>query len=434
MASDVISIPVDRIHLFEENPRHGLITDPEEVIDYLCQDEQVLVLAESIVEVGETNPLELIGVVRIDDEEDAGDPTYEVWEGNRRVCAVMLLNDPDKAPAKWRKRFKELATGFPGIETLDGRVFDDKPKLRFWMRNIHGGEQGGRGRKGWDAQAIQRDVGGSKNAFALFLLDEAERRGIISKIERKNKITTLQRYATALRPILEVDDRDPTDVTFNRAEDEFDALLRQVMNDLLANRIRSRHNEPEIREYAASLEERAGVIRDPGPDTGGGAGGAGGGGGSGGGGQAGPKGSGPDDDDPPRRPQPTKVKRHAGLATAIGKLGSDKLDDLYGSITKVSASSNPQLVAVGVWALIETIACICGATNSFPSFFSKGTLSKLGFQGDKATALHVVFERLSRAGNTTKHDAIGGAFDHRQLINDMEVVSPALAKALNDLT
>lgn len=426
MASGVIAIPVDRIHLFEENPRHGLISDPEEVIDYLCQDEQVLVLAESIVEVGGTNPLELIGVVRIDDEEDTGEPTYEVWEGNRRVCAVMLLNDPDKAPAKWRKRFAELATGFPGIETLDGRVFDDKPKLRFWMRNIHGGEQGGRGRRGWSADAIQRDVGGSKNAFAQFLLDEAERRGIINRSDRKNRITTLQRYRTALRPILGVDDADPSDVTFSRREDEFDALLRQVMQDLLANRIRSRHNDPEIRAYAESLEEAAGVApkdTNAGDDTPGkkapkpGAGGA----------------DDDDDEETPRRPSPTKVKRHAGLAVAIGKLGSDKLDDLYGSITKVSASSNPQLTAVGAWALIETIAALCGAENSFSSFFSKGTLSKLGFTGEQARSIHDVFEQLARAGNTTKHHAISGAFDHRQLINDMEVVSPVLAKALNEL-
>lgn len=64
MASKVFSIPVDRIRLYERNPRHGEITDPEEIIEYLLEDEQVYELAKSIAE-HSTNPLELLGVVEI---------------------------------------------------------------------------------------------------------------------------------------------------------------------------------------------------------------------------------------------------------------------------------------------------------------------------------------------------------------------------------
>lgn len=46
MPSEVFQIPVNRIHLYEANPRHGEITDPEEIIEYLLEDEQVYELAK----------------------------------------------------------------------------------------------------------------------------------------------------------------------------------------------------------------------------------------------------------------------------------------------------------------------------------------------------------------------------------------------------
>lgn len=434
MASEFQSFPIDRIHLFAENPRHGKISDPDKIIKHLLQDEQVFELAKSIAE-RTANPLELIGVVRIDDEDDSGEPTYEVWEGNRRVCAIMLLNDPDKAPPKWRKRFEELSKDVEVIETVDGRVFDDHEELRFWMRNIHNGAQGGRGRKDWGPDEQHRDNPTKKNAIAFALLELAEAAGLITSSQRKGNLTTLQRYVEkdALRAILKVDDSDPGNVKFSRPKAEFDKLLKRIIEDLIAKEISSRKNEDTVVEYAETLEDRAGVKSAGEDDVGDGDGDRDDDGdGDGPAGDSGP--SDGDDDDKPRPKPLTKVKSNKELIKAIKKTNNEKLAHLYHSITTVNAKSHPQLIAVGAWSFLESSSKFCGAAEKMPfiDFFSKGAMPQWGFRGRKAGAIHDALVRLSKGGNTTKHDAISASFDHRSIINDMETVSALIASALSE--
>jgi hypothetical protein len=432
MASKFQSFPIERIHLFAENPRHGKITDPDKIISYLLRDEQVFELAKSIAE-RSANPLELIGVVRIDDEKDSGEPTYEVWEGNRRVCAMMLLNDPDKAPQKWRKRFEELSKDVDLIETVDGRVFDDPEELRFWMRNIHNGAQGGRGRKDWGPDEQHRDNPTRKNAIAFELLERAEAADLITSSQRRNTLTTLQRYVEkpALREILQADDTDPANVKFGRAKADFDKLLKRLIEDLIAGVISSRKNEDQVVEYAKNLEHAAGLEpvdeedEGEGDDT------------------TLIDGSGPSDGDQdedeevdkPQHKPPTKIKPNKDLTRAIKKIGNDKLANLYYSITSVNAKSHPQLIAVGAWSFIETSAKVCGAGENMPfkDFFSKGKMTNWGFEGKTAGAIHDALVRLAKGGNTTKHDAIAASFDHRSIINDMATVSALIATALSSV-
>jgi hypothetical protein len=432
MAGKFQSFPIERIHLFAENPRHGKITDPDQIIKHLLQDEQVFELAKSIAE-KTANPLELIGVVRIDDEDDRGEPTYEVWEGNRRVCAMMLLNDPDKAPSKWRKRFEELSNGVELIETVDGRVFDDHEELRFWMRNIHNGLQGGRGRKDWGPDEQHRDNPTKKNAIAFELLERAEAAGLITATQRKGSLTTLQRYVEkpALRAILQADDSDPANVKFGRSTGVFDKLLAQLIKDLLSKEISSRKNEDHAIAYAETLESNAGVqaatdedetVDDDGvgPSSGG------------------ERGDGGDDDvgdDEGGEPRPkplTKVKSNRQLAKAIRQSGNEKLANLFHSVTSINAKSHPLLIAIGVWALLETCAKFCGANEDVPfiDFFSKGKMGQMGIAKKKAGTIHDAFVRLAKGGNATKHDAVSADFDFRRIINDMEVVSEVVARAL----
>lgn len=442
MASEVRAFPIERIHLYAENPRHGKISDPDKIIKHLLKDEQVFELAKSIAE-RTANPLELIGVVRIDDEDDSGEPTYEVWEGNRRVCAMMLLNDPDKAPPKWRPRFEELSKNIELFETIEGRVFDDQEELRFWMRNIHNGAQGGRGRKDWGPDEQHRDKPTRKNAIAFELLERAETLGLITSSQRRGSLTTLQRYVEkpALRQILQANDTDPGNVIFGRAESDFDKLLRKLIEDLKSGVISSRKNESQVVEYAETLEFAAGVepaceekpadpdrsqhdgepnADSPNADEG----------------DNGDESDDKDDGDIPRPKPATKLKRNKELVRAIENLGSDKLANLYHSITSINAKTHPQLVAVGAWSLLETCAALCGATekNAFNHYFSKGMMGKMGVAKRTAGAISDALERLAKGGNTTKHDAIAGTFDYRSLINDMERVSSFIAEALTDST
>tara|TARA_R110002072_G_scaffold38314_4_gene110892 strand:+ start:3540 stop:4856 length:1317 start_codon:yes stop_codon:yes gene_type:complete len=437
MASDVIELPIERVHLFENNPRHGYIADPDKIIERLLEEEQVYELAKSIAEKG-TNPLQLIGVIRIDDEDDEGEPTYIAYEGNRRVCAIMLLNDPDLAPAKWHKRFQKLSADTDEIETIDGRVFEDKDVLKFWMANIHNRNQKGRGRREWGPDEQHRFNPTKKYAIAFDLLEIAEAGGLITPGERRNRLTTLQRFVgtDALKTILKADDSNPRPgkVKFGRSKADLEKLLKQLIADLLGEEeITSRKNDKEIQDYAGTLEERAGVKpveeaeeddetgddEDTDDEDSGGE-----------------EDDEEDDDDAPPPKKPHRIKSDKDLKKAIAKSKNDKLIDLYKSVTTVSARANPQLIAVGCWSLIETIAAVCKAKDkqAFADFFNRDMLqNKLGFSKTASGSIVKALGHMAQAGNTTKHDAIGATFDAMQLINDMDRVSPMLAKALATL-
>ena len=88
-------IKTERVFLDFDNPRHDPMESQEEVIRYLCEDE----LAKDLVIHG-LSPLELFALIpRNEGKKNA----YTVAEGNRRLCALKLLNDPNLAPASMRK-------------------------------------------------------------------------------------------------------------------------------------------------------------------------------------------------------------------------------------------------------------------------------------------------------------------------------------------
>lgn len=227
---------------------------------------------------------------------------------------------------------------------------------------------------------------------------------------------------------MKADDSDPADVKFSRPKAEFEKLLKQIIEDLVAKEINSRKNEDLVIKYAEMLEDRAGVKPADEDDEGDGDDMGPGGGSS--------PGDGDEDDDEeekPRHKPPTKIKPNKELTKAIKKTGNDKLANLYHSITSVNAKSHPQLIAVGAWSFLETSAKVCGAGENVPfkDFFSKGNMLKWEFKGRAAGAIHDALVQLSKGGNTTKHDAISASFDHRSIINDMATVSALIATALS---
>lgn len=84
MSSNILLSVLD-IYLDNENPRHDPIYDQTKIVEHLLKGERVKSLAKHISTHG-VNPLDSIGVIK--DEED----NYVVVEGNRRLCALLLLN------------------------------------------------------------------------------------------------------------------------------------------------------------------------------------------------------------------------------------------------------------------------------------------------------------------------------------------------------
>jgi hypothetical protein len=112
-------IDVSRVFLDEENPRHDPFDDQDEVISYLCSSELVLPIAQDIAKNG-LNPLELFALV------PEGKDTFFAAEGNRRLCAIKLLNDPDLAPANLRKDFKKAAKDWEEISQIFAVIFPER--------------------------------------------------------------------------------------------------------------------------------------------------------------------------------------------------------------------------------------------------------------------------------------------------------------------
>ncbi|MCU7846467.1 MAG: hypothetical protein KZQ89_00420 [Candidatus Thiodiazotropha sp. (ex Lucinoma kastoroae)] len=90
------------IYLDSQNPRHEPIEDQEKIIAHLINKEKVKSLARDIAQYG-LSPLESFAVVK-----DAAD-NYIAVEGNRRLCAATLLNDPELAPSSHVSYYKNLA-------------------------------------------------------------------------------------------------------------------------------------------------------------------------------------------------------------------------------------------------------------------------------------------------------------------------------------
>ena len=239
------SVPVGRIFLRLDNPRHTPVETEPMAIARLCEKELIYPLARDIAKYG-LNPLERFALVPVDKGKTSGaNASYTSAEGNRRICALKLLNDPDLAPANLRKAFEKLAEDSIAPATVSTAVFDDFESFDLWLDRIHNGLQGGVGRKDWNSEQKQRFDGGSKNKAAQALLDYAEAEKMISAEERAGKLTTVQRFVgnNVFREVIGFDQENADDVGRTRPKSEFDILVKRFNRDLVKGKdVNSRMN------------------------------------------------------------------------------------------------------------------------------------------------------------------------------------------------
>src|SRR5437762_8004046 len=118
----VENINIGRVFFDLDNPRHEPFVSEPQTIEYLCAKEGVYPLARDIARHG-LNPLERFALVPVKSK-GAKVTGYTMAEGNRRLCAIKLLADPELAPASLRKAFEQLAATWTPIITISGVVFD----------------------------------------------------------------------------------------------------------------------------------------------------------------------------------------------------------------------------------------------------------------------------------------------------------------------
>lgn len=148
-------INVTELLLNPENPRFNPVEHQTETISAMVEDqkEKLSTLAEHIIYNG-LNPTDIILVRPYQNQ-------WLVLEGNRRITALKLVNEPDLVPsqyAKLKRDFQKLNAVLDKnlLEHIPCVVIEDTALANEWIRLKHTGENDGAGTVRWDGQQTSR--------------------------------------------------------------------------------------------------------------------------------------------------------------------------------------------------------------------------------------------------------------------------------------
>lgn len=173
---DFPELTVHDLLLDKENPRHGLVENQSDALEYLIErnPSHFRKMMLSIKENG-LDPGDSFYVVNAEKK-----GYYIVLEGNRRLSALKVLFDPNvlkdinlvKADPEMLRRaaLGFDADGFPKIRCV---CFESRDEAREWIKNRHAGSRDGIGRITWGPTEKQRFT---KDGSVLDVLNFVESR------------------------------------------------------------------------------------------------------------------------------------------------------------------------------------------------------------------------------------------------------------------
>ena len=148
-----IKLRIDDLVLDGDNPRITHADGQQQALQKVVKDQRskLVRLAESIVEHG-LSPIEKFMVMEVTQKPKR----YVALEGNRRVAALRLLNNPAAMtgldmPNGMQRSIKRLANVFErsNIEPIDAYEVGSREEGRYWIELRHNGEDEGRGVVAW---------------------------------------------------------------------------------------------------------------------------------------------------------------------------------------------------------------------------------------------------------------------------------------------
>lgn len=150
-------ISLAKLRLNKENDRHGPLPSEHDCIEWLLNNhrDHMVNLAKDIAEYG-LSPIESVLVLPAGDEAP-GD--YDVWEGNRRVAALKLLDDPNRChDARLRRRFSTIRSKAvaPILDTIECTIAPNVEEAERLIELRHQGPQEGVGTVPWNARQKER--------------------------------------------------------------------------------------------------------------------------------------------------------------------------------------------------------------------------------------------------------------------------------------
>lgn len=194
-------IRVEDLLLDGKNPRHDSVSGTREAVEALLADgaEKLVNLASDIAEHG-VSPIDQFLVM----PNEQG--LFTVLEGNRRVAALKLMNNPALASGHPSEtRFRQIAATASPPDELNCVVASSREEAKHWLELRHTGERDGRGVVPWSAAAqnrFSRRPGTQIDRAMLFADSVAqayeENDELLSNLEvvRRKRATTLGRLVS----------------------------------------------------------------------------------------------------------------------------------------------------------------------------------------------------------------------------------------------
>lgn len=234
-------VEIVNLQLDTENYRLGPQPDQPQTIKAMIEEQgdKLVELAKDIVEHG-LSPIELIAVCPIDGK-------FRVLEGNRRITALKLLNEPGLASgAKISKPIHALAAASAG--KLNKKcwciVVPSKQEAFKWIQRKHDTGLGGAATITWNAMAIRRAKEALGNRLtSLEVVDLVHQHGNLSEgVKNKLKkfpITNLERILEdpAALTLLNVEIKNNELVCGNNQEWTINAFTK-IVTDIADKKIK----------------------------------------------------------------------------------------------------------------------------------------------------------------------------------------------------
>ena len=105
--------------------------------------------------------------------------SFIVFDGNRRVACLKLLENPRRAPTvELQEFFVDLRSGWKGdfLSEVQCQVENDRDKIDDILYRRHTGSQGGVGQSNWDDRMKSNFISRTGKASGVNVADEVEKR------------------------------------------------------------------------------------------------------------------------------------------------------------------------------------------------------------------------------------------------------------------
>lgn len=242
MSGTSITLEIDQVNLFEENPRFEPVKSQREALFSILnnQKDKLFELAKDIKENG-LNPGDLPYVVADESEKKI----YTVLEGNRRFACIKILENPelikDFPEVKYYSKFKKLSTEYKAsinrIKKVNCILYDSFLEAAPWIERKHAGEGGGKGTVTWlslQSNRFKRLLTGKASAELQVADFIKSRFPEIGKNIEKLPITNLERLLgdKYVKSQLGLEVKDSI-VYYNIQLKEVEKSLGKIVNDLI---------------------------------------------------------------------------------------------------------------------------------------------------------------------------------------------------------